>query len=160
MNEFIAGTTVIGVFGLAAFASERKFRWAPKLPALTNKTEQGLKIISYYDDPNPDLMLTPDVPMKDVVLIYLQSRENRRRASEEHADLGTPKSKEVLSRVQSDHGKIRRLALACMSDRVAAKLVPDCKALYPRVLLWTLADENAALKGLPSAAVSSISHKV
>lgn len=160
MDQFIAGTALIGVFGLAAFASERKFRWAPKLPALTNTTEQGLTIISYYDDPNPDLMLTPDVPMKDVLLIYLKSRENRRRANEEHADLGTAQSEKVLSRVQADHSEVKRLVLACIFDRAAAaKLVPDCKALYPRVLLWTLADENAALKGLPSA-ISSISHKV
>jgi hypothetical protein len=148
LNQYIAGTIFTGAFGVVAFVAERKSRRTPKLHAFTTSTKEQLGLVSLYPDPNPDLIFTPEIPMKDVIMIYLNSRENRRLANEVRAEGSHPDGMKLFHRVEHDHKRIRRLAVACLTDRVAGKLVPDCKALYPRVLLWTYADEKKALDQL------------
>jgi hypothetical protein len=145
VNQFIAGTIATGLIGLSSVAIERKLKKAPKLHELTKATEVSLDFMSEQEEAMPVKIAIPNLPIRDVLAIYLNSRANRNRVNERRVDNRNPDCIYLLSRVDEDHEKIKRAALACVISRVTVRLVPDCPSSYPRVLLWTYANEQEVL---------------
>lgn len=139
------GTFAAVFIGLSSVAIERKLKRAPRLHELTKTTAVSLHFMSEQEEPVPVQIAIPNLPVRDVLSIYLNSRSNRSNVNERRVDSSHPDCMRLLSYVERDHKKIKRAALACVLSRVTVRLVPECPSSYPRVLLWTYANEQESL---------------
>lgn len=142
MNGFLLGTLSAGALGLAKrVVLPRK---APQLHNLTDATSTLLEVVSWSFDPPTEEGAA--IPLKDVFSIYLNSRGNRDWINERRLDSNEEGCLFLLEKIEQDHRLIKRLALACIGDRMLDRLIPNChsSARHKR-LLWTYADEQAVL---------------
>jgi hypothetical protein len=158
MNEFFASTISMGTICLVGFVLHKKFTRAQKFQALSKSTEELLACISNMENPAlKDDVLAPELPISDILVIYIKSRGNRnfansRRFENESEDSDDNDFSDIdrgilLKWVERDHNLIKRLMFASLAGRLVDKIVPGCHSVYVR-LLWTYGNQQAILNQL------------
>lgn len=141
---------ILGCIALVILAMRRRGsvpRNIRELWPLTEDTEGQLLIVGDMLEPYKDSVGSTSIPIKDIVAVYFNSRENRRLANKARFEDGRPDCVMFLERIQCDHSKIKRLAGAALLERGVGTLIP-WQPLYSRVLLWTYAEEQELLDNL------------
>lgn len=143
MNDFAAYSLLMGpacLFGI--FLVKKSHSWHD-FTQLSNEVKDYITIASSMR--RPEKVFEPCLSIVDVIAIYLTSRGNRGWANRKRLTAGCLDAKILLSFLEEHHRSVKRLACACLADKVVRKIVPECVSTYPQTLLWTFANEQEAL---------------
>ena len=139
----------IGCAVLVVYGGRKIFlRKACGLYQLSSEVKKELEVVGNLPGPYPKETFSTQLPFRDLGSIYLNSRENRRRANDHRIQDANPDNAYVLEMLSEKHEKIKRIIVASCIERITDKLGLSMPAVSPRVLLWTYGEEQEMLSHL------------
>jgi len=147
MIGFLLGSlTATGVLGATGYVI--KTCRSQQLHDLTRSTETLLEEVSRSHEPTASEG-SSSIPLADILSIYLNSRANRDWVNRMRIDANMHEWDVLLNEMREDHELIKSLAIACTSDRLIDRLVPNCgSSSRHKRLLWRYADEQEILEDM------------
>jgi hypothetical protein len=145
MNGFLLGSLTSALAGVVTYALRSTYLMTGNFHNLTDPTEALRQELSItFDEPIADPG-TPILPLRDIISIYLNSRGNRGFVNTLRVQTESEDYSLMLENFEEKHCQIKRLALACVGERLLDKLFPNCNSVRHKRLLWIYADEQGVL---------------
>jgi hypothetical protein len=146
MHAYLEVGLAICIVGCAAFGLNLALRKHGR--RFTPGTEKEYDAAGEGVCAYPEGVFSPQIPIRDLAMIYLESRSSRRAVLLEILQHPTADGSICLDMVCEKHATIRKLVVANLNERFIGILGLGLPAVSPRVLLRTYGEEQEVVSHL------------